>query len=243
MSIYFTHNLPHQTAPRRFSRPRALYEGLKTTVVPLLSPNCPPATTTTRLPEPRSPGPAPENAKQGIDQEMLAHFLHAFHTHPGSEGERDESGTTHPHFDLVETMTEYTIYGELPGLKREDVTVETNDLLFTITISGVLRKHVPEEVRDVPPARDLSQTKNESEEEKEKNLKEKEEKWTHWHVAERHVGRFSRAFHLPVGLEDMARVKASMSDGLLVITVPKTAAEIYREVSQERKVEVESGEK
>lgn len=234
MSVYFMHNLPHQTASRRFSIPNTHFDGLRTTVIPLLSPHSPPAATTTRIPEASSPLPS---EPQVFDQKTLAHFLQAFHSQSGNERERDEAGTAHPRFDLAETMTGYTIYGELPGLKREDVSVQTNDLLFTITISGVLRKHVPDEVRDLPPTREHSGTRNGNEE------KEKNEKWIHWHVEERHVGRFSRAFHLPVGKEDMACVKASMSDGLLVITVPKTVAEIYREeVSQERQVEIEGGE-
>lgn len=117
--------------------------------------------------------------------------------------------------------------------------METDDLLFTITISGALRKSIPEEVRDIPPAAREHHSKPGNGDEEDK----KDEKWIHWHVEERHVGRFSRAFHLPVGLEDMACVKATMKDGLLVITVPKTVAEIYREeVSQERKVEIEGGD-
>ena len=225
--------------------------------------------------------------------------------------------TTHPNFDLVETKTTYTIYGDLPGLKRGDVHVETDDLLFTITVSGTLARGFPREVTELVElvdfglrggyphqsgfgygghygdgygslermgsseggdtgekeekgGRERSVTEssegdgssgddgstedgNQEEKDREKmqgnggtgtrvqdeHEKGNQEGMVHWHVEERPVGRFRRAFRLPTGLVNMAAVSASMEDGLLCITAPKTVAEVYREeVSLRRKVEV-----
>ena len=188
---------------------------------------------------------------------------------PGTEeSQRANQSGAHPNFDLAESKTGYTIYGSLPGLNRESVSVETDDLLFTITISGVIPRPVPGPVRGPIPGeeeeedgeQDEEQEKEEEKQgskhkdkhecyeagneiEKKKNGEKKGQEMLHWHVEERRVGPFCRVFHLPVGQEDMACVQASMRDGLLTVTVPKTVAEIYREeVSRRRKVEVGSGE-
>ncbi|KAK0625017.1 hypothetical protein B0T17DRAFT_258844 [Bombardia bombarda] len=84
----------------------------------------------------------------GLD--TLAHLLHTFHTHyhtghddNDNENENDHQEIAHPRFDLIESMTCYTLYGELPSLDRDDVMLETNDRLFTVTISGVFKQSAP----------------------------------------------------------------------------------------------------
>lgn len=271
MAAYLTQHLPSPTAARHLSIIHLDRDGrnMKTTIIPPLPPSTPNptasiTTTNTTLTansnSTAAPVPSTGTPSATFSLSTLAHFLHAFHTaynshippsHPYQPTTNSSNSTStsvpvtnpnsaHPHFDLAESKTGYTIYGSLAGLQREDVTVETDDLLFTITISGVIPRPVPGPVRGPIPGEDESSEVDE----REKNNREKEgEEMLHWHVEERRVGPFCRVFHLPVGLEDMACVQASMRDGLLIVTVPKTVAEIYREeVSRRRRVEVGTGE-
>ncbi|KAK1760251.1 HSP20-like chaperone [Echria macrotheca] len=244
---------PSQSRHLTFTRT----DGLKTTIIPPLSLSPPPIS----LYNP-SQSQSQSQSQQQEDQqkihfspETLSHFLHAFHTHYGYPCESTtQQGTTTPNFDLVESRTGYTIYGELPGLKRDDVSVETNDLLFTITISGTLRRPVPSPIPGpssssneppppLPAGDDTRDDGGQDRKSREGGGDEEDDEELHWHVEERHIGRFRRVFHLPIGLEDMACVKATMRDGLLCVTVPKTVAEMYREeISQRRSVEVEGSE-
>ncbi|KAK0649199.1 HSP20-like chaperone [Cercophora newfieldiana] len=246
MAAYITRHLPHLPAPRHLTSIHS--DGLKTTIIPPLPLSPPPTATTTSPttppPEPSPPAlaPAPTNTHV-FDQDTFAHFLHAFHEHynpyPSGTQMTTPIGTTHPHFDLVESKTTYTIYGELPGLKRSDVHVETNDLMFTVTISGVLRRSIPAEVENLEAVAEFYGGEGED---GGKDGKKDVEGGLHWHVQERQVGTFKRQFHLPMGLGNMAKVKASMEDGLLTVSVPKTVAEVYREgVQHRRKVVVGDG--
>jgi len=235
MAAYITRRLPHLPAPRNLTSIHD--DGVKTTIISPL-PLSPPATASTPPLEPPSPAPTPATGPEThiFNQDTFAHFLHAFHEHyynpspgSGSSSIPGQVGTAHPHFDLVESTTTYTIYGELPGLKREDVLVETNDLMFTVTISGVLRRSIPTEVQSLEAL--AEHEGHEAGGDPEGGL--------HWHVQERQVGKFKRQFHLPMGLANMPAVSATMEDGLLCVSVPKTVAEVYREgVRQQRKVPV-----
>ncbi|PKA66588.1 18.2 kDa class I heat shock protein [Apostasia shenzhenica] len=51
--------------------------------------------------------------------------------------------------------------------------------------------------------------------------REQEEKSDHWHRVERSSGKFLRRFRLPENSK-VEQVKASMEDGVLTVTVPKT---------------------
>lgn len=82
--------------------------------------------------------------------DTFSRFLHAFNSHYGPE----EHGLVHPHFDLVETKTCYAVYGELPGLGQQDIAVEANDHLFTLTISGELERPTPQVTGSAPTAAD-----------------------------------------------------------------------------------------
>ncbi|KAK0611907.1 HSP20-like chaperone [Immersiella caudata] len=227
MAAYITRHLPHLSAPRHLTSIHD--DGLKTTIIPPL-PLSPP------LHVVPSPPPEPTSSTHVLDPDTLSRFLHAFHEHyttssPASPRTKTPpSGTIHPRFDLVESKTTYTIYGELPGLKRSDISVETNDLMFTVTISGVLQRSVPTEVKTLE---ELAEHYGRVGKDPEGGL--------YWHVKEREVGRFKREFHLPMGLGNMAGVRASMEDGLLVVSVPKTVAEVYREGVQHRVVVGEGG--
>jgi len=64
----------------------------------------------------------------------------------------------------------------------------------------------------------------------EKNA-EKEEKDKNYHLVERSYGSFSRSLQLPPGI-DADQIKASLSNGVLKVVIPKPAA------SQAKKIEV-----
>ncbi|KZT08549.1 small heat shock protein [Laetiporus sulphureus 93-53] len=80
---------------------------------------------------------------------------------------------------------------ELPGLKKDDVSIEVHN--NRVVVSGEVKQ--PEEVEE-----------------------------SEYPVHERHVGKFSRSFQLPAGL-DTSTIKASMENGLLTISFPMAAPE------------------
>jgi HSP20 family protein len=92
-----------------------------------------------------------------------------------------------PAVDVCEDERAYKITVELPGVKRDEVTVEVHENVLSIR----------------------GEKKSEREEKKDK---------THW--VERSYGSFTRSFTLPptAVAEDL---KASFSDGVLTIEIPK----------------------
>ncbi|KAJ6302118.1 hypothetical protein OIU77_016251 [Salix suchowensis] len=94
--------------------------------------------------------------------------------------------------DWKETPDAHIFVSDLPGLKKEEVTVEVVDEGKALQISG--------------------DRKNEGFNEDNKNDK--------WHRVERCRGKFLRRFRLPENAKS-DEVKASMENGVLVVTVPK----------------------
>jgi len=141
---YFTqhHFSPGWTSPHR------AHINVPTTVVP-------PPHITPGVAAPKNEQDPTNPVKLNVHHHVPGHdtfsrFLHAFNSHYGSE----EHDVVHPHFDLVETKTCYAVYGELPGLGQEDVAVEANDHLFTLTISGELKRPTPQATDGAPAAAD-----------------------------------------------------------------------------------------
>ncbi|HLG88796.1 MAG TPA: Hsp20/alpha crystallin family protein [Alphaproteobacteria bacterium] len=64
---------------------------------------------------------------------------------------------------------------------------------------------------------------------------EKEEKDRSYHFAERRADRFQRSFNLPPGI-DRDRIEAKLKNGVLALTLPKTA----EAQQQQKKIEVKS---
>lgn len=141
---YFTqhHFSPSLTSPRHPTN-------VPTTVVP--PPHVdPPRATAALKNEPGPPSPTKLNVHHPPGHDTFSRFLHAFNSHYGP-GEHD---VAHPHFDLLETKTCYAVYGELPGLTQKDVAVEANDHLFTLTISGEMKRPTPRVTEGAPAAAD-----------------------------------------------------------------------------------------
>src|SRR5947207_646075 len=117
-----TYLSPNSATPRRSTstqRRSLSREREDHTVVTAVSP---PATTT-----PRRDASAPRHSRH-ISFDSLVRFVQTL-------GHQSISQVVNPHFDLVESPTAYTVYGELPGLDRDGVNVEVNDSHFAITVS------------------------------------------------------------------------------------------------------------
>eukprot|EP00727_Mastigamoeba_balamuthi_P010392 m51a1_g5976 putative heat shock protein hsp20 (221) ;mRNA; r:241891-242553 len=96
-----------------------------------------------------------------------------------------------PRVDVKETEKEYVVRAELPGVKKEDVSVEVR--------------------RDGPtPMLVLHGSKRE----------ETADKTDKWHRVERSFGEFTRSFALPDGVQP-EQLAAKYEDGVLELTVPK----------------------
>lgn len=230
MAAFITqHLLPLGNPPPGHLHPAS--ESLKRTIIPPLDSGFP-STTTTRIQHP-TPATSPQHQQHPVptatatrplaDPHTITQLLHTFHT---QQHDSTTTGTTapagdggaHPAFDLAETRSCYTIYGDLPGLRWADVTVKTDDVLCTVTISGTLLRGKPGEVA----IRDGVQFVRGDQPGEEGGV-------VHWHVRERGAGKFRRQFHLPVGAVEMAAARARMQEGVVVVVVPKTMGEMVRE--------------
>lgn len=239
MSAYFTthHFSPRFSSPQHSTEPHA--------ITSITAPTAGAAAGTSAAPS----LPADAHAHHG-GLEALARYLHAFNSHY-THGQANHD-VVHPHFDLAESKTCYAVYGELPGLETDAVNVEVNDHLFTITVSGDLKRPLPPGASDAapnnvgvvhkdaqpsPPAEPASAAAESSKTGEATAQKATEtEGDLRWHVTERRTGHFRRAFQFPVEQVDMSAVKASMQAGLLTIVVPKKQSRA--ELAAARKVEV-----
>jgi HSP20 family protein len=118
-----------------------------------------------------------------------------------------------PSIDVTETDKEIEITAELPGLERKDVDISIED--DVLTIRG--EKKVESEQGD----------KKGQQGDKKGNGGDNKS----YHVSERSYGVFYRMLQLPPGI-DPSTVKATMSNGVLKISIPKPAR------TQAKKIEV-----
>jgi HSP20 family protein len=109
-----------------------------------------------------------------------------------------------PKMDVAETDKEIEVTAELPGLERKDVDISLEDNMLVIRGEKKIEKEEKKEEKD--------ESKN-------------------YHVAERSYGVFYRVIELPKGV-DPSRIQATMSNGVLKVTIPKPAQ------SEAKKIEV-----
>ena len=105
-----------------------------------------------------------------------------------------------PSIDVTETDKEIEVTVDLPGLERKDVDISLENDVLTIRGEKKIETKPDEKVG-----------------EGDKDSKEKT-----YHVAERIYGVFYRVIQLPPGI-DPSKVQATMSKGVLKITIPKPA--------------------
>jgi HSP20 family protein len=116
-----------------------------------------------------------------------------------------------PSMDVAETDKEIVITAEMPGLERKDVEISLED--DVLTIRGEKRVESEQGQKD------------------EKNAKSDDKNKGNYHLSERSYGVFYRVLQLPSGI-DPSKIQATMSNGVLRITVPKPAR------SEAKKIEV-----
>ena len=105
-----------------------------------------------------------------------------------------------PSIDVSETDKEIEVTVDLPGLERKDVDISLENDVLTI--------------------RGEKKIESKSDEKAGKDGKDAKEKT--YHVAERSYGVFYRVIQLPPGI-DPSKVQATMSKGVLKVTIPKPA--------------------
>lgn len=113
------------------------------------------------------------------------------------EGFRQLQSFTTPQVDITETAEEYRVRAELPGVSKDDVTVEIED--GALTIRG----------------------------EKKTQRDEKNERGRRLECS---YGAFSRTFGLPQDA-DADRIVAKFKDGVLDVTVKRSAASKPKQVA------------
>lgn len=99
-----------------------------------------------------------------------------------------------PSVSISETADELLLTAELPGLSLEDVTLEVENNVLTMS-GEKKREHVHVEGEESDPVR--------------------------YHVVERGYGSFKRAFTLPRTV-DSGEISARLENGVLEVTLPKS---------------------
>jgi HSP20 family protein len=124
---------------------------------------------------------------------LFDEFAHGF----GALAMSGNSGlaTLMPSMDISESEKEFVLTAELPGLERKDVDISLEDNVLTIRGEKKMEASPDDKDKD-----------------KNKNV----------HVSERSYGVFYRVLELPFPV-DPASVQATMSKGVLKITIPKPA--------------------
>ncbi|KAB8345918.1 hypothetical protein FH972_022972 [Carpinus fangiana] len=152
------------------------------------------------------------------------------------------SSPTHfrPKFDIAETETAYELFGDLPGVAQQDLSVEFPDAQ-TLTVSGKVVRRTPksdgtkasatdddtasvkERQASVEDDDEFMQVEKASEQEQttEQPQPKPETPKFKFHALERKLGQFSRTFTFPSPV-DTDSVTASLRDGVLSLVVPKS---------------------
>ncbi|CAG8470669.1 5563_t:CDS:1 [Ambispora gerdemannii] len=127
-----------------------------------------------------------------------------------------------PSVDISETDKDYVIEAEVPGMKKEDLSVEFLDD-NTLMLKGKI-----ERIRGTAPEQEPLRKINagqegaaaESTEVQTRGDETTDIRQPYYWSNERAIGSFSRSFQFP-GKIDPTKVKAAYKDGILAISVPK----------------------
>ncbi|CAG8630342.1 14398_t:CDS:1 [Ambispora leptoticha] len=128
-----------------------------------------------------------------------------------------------PSVDISETDKDYIVEAEVPGMKREDLSVEFLDD-NTLVLKGKIERNRGGSAAEQEPLRKVGAGQEggaaESTEVQAKADETTDVGQPHYWSSERVIGNFSRSFQFP-GRIDPAKVKAAYKDGILSILVPK----------------------
>ncbi|ROT36974.1 HSP20-like chaperone [Sodiomyces alkalinus F11] len=176
----------------------------------------------------------------------LFRLLDDFDTYTRSQGDTTRGKGNiafQPKFDVRELEDAYELHGELPGISKENVSIEFSDP-HTMLIRGRIERSYTAgtppaglvedtqmsgaitEGGEKPKLRQASVEEESSEQAtpstvaKSEGTKKQQDRAKYW-VSERTVGEFSRTFNFP-GQIQQDGVSASLKDGILNVRVPKT---------------------
>lgn len=177
--------------------------------------------------------------------------VHRSSSSPSGRGTTSHIRSFQPRFDVREQKDGYELQGELPGIEQKDIQIEFTDN-STIVIKGHTERHTEHgngdsgRITGVEDGQDGSYHKPtiEDDNSEEKNTSQQvvksdkdnkksgdEPRYKYW-VSERSIGEFHRSFTFPTRV-DPDKVKASLKNGILSITVPKASAPQSRQIKIE----------
>ncbi|KAL2154111.1 hypothetical protein VTH82DRAFT_2787 [Thermothelomyces myriococcoides] len=137
---------------------------------------------------------------------------------------RRQAGAFQPKFDARETDNAFELYGELPGIERDKISVEFTEPQ-TMVIRGRTERAYPSP--SAPQPADAASTKRS--EEGASDDKNKAATDRYW-LQERTVGDFARVFNFPTRV-DQDGVSARLHNGILSVVVPKAKRHEARRIA------------
>lgn len=143
-----------------------------------------------------------------------------------------------PKFDVIETEHAYELYGELPGVDRNDITTEFTDPQTIVVAGSVIRRYDDQSVKNSHNAtvEDVTDKPEQADEAKApgghdtQQVSKKDQPSAKYWVNERSIGDFSRTFTFP-GRIDQDAVSANLQNGILKIVVPKVKKMPHRRIA------------
>lgn len=116
-----------------------------------------------------------------------------------------------PSVDVKENKDSYTLEMDLPGRSEEDVELELDRGVLTISSKK-------------------EETKETSSEDKAEKKNDKEEPKSKWLIRERRTSSFSRRFTLPDDI-DAENVQATFKNGVLNVNIPRKALSAPKKIA------------
>ncbi|KAL2157417.1 hypothetical protein VTH06DRAFT_6109 [Thermothelomyces fergusii] len=137
---------------------------------------------------------------------------------------RRQAGAFQPKFDARETDSAFELYGELPGIERDKVSVEFTEPQ-TMVIRGRTERAYPSPSA-LQPADAAGAKSSEEGARDDKNAAAADRYW----LQERAIGDFARVFNFPTRI-DQDGVSARLHNGILSVIVPKARRHEARRIA------------